>query len=563
MPGKNYQPFLESLDELGFCNFKIFDDAEVSALLALYEKYFSQQGINGLYASHNSNPVELSITISKAIKEIVSKKMEAVFPDFNYFIGHFMVKGANTQNEFALHQDWNIVEEAKYKSYQIWAPLQLTYPANGGLFVVPGSQHFFGNYRSGSYDIPRVPYDDNVQQVVTDMVVAPGHVVCYHNSLLHGSYINQSAGDRVVVLLNIVQKGAPIHYFHKNENANCTELYDLTAETLIQNLPDLEKGRLPATLQQSGVLPLSTLNNAALTSTDILQAYRKAFGNKSPRHLKQLHITTPELEARLNETGYAVIDLLDAATIEIFKQEYERNFGNIDRSPGKFTTLQHTDAVTKKRIHEFIVENIAGPLSPLFKDYLIPVSQFYTKKAHTSGDIDIHADSTLVLNHQLEPHYGIWIPLVDVDDTNGTLTVIPYSHKISRALFTASYGGYHHDHRDWLRQFELPIKLKAGQAVIFDNNLLHNSTANQSSADRLVFTFRITHQASQYYSFLCKDANTSDAMEVSEEEHNYYMAENWDGNAGHVTGKWVGTYSNGVTHVTREELENVLNLSYS
>lgn len=562
MPEKNYQPFLESLDELGFCSFQLFEDSDIAALKALYGKYFSNKDINGLYASHNSNPVETSKTINNSIRAVVSDRLKAVFPDFEYFIGHFMVKGARTQNEFALHQDWNIVDESKYKSYQIWAPLQLTYPDNGGLFVVPGSQKFLNNFRSGSYNIPRINFDDKVEQTITDIIVAPGQVVCYYNSLMHGSYINQTNEDRVVVLMNVVQKTAPVYYFNKNEREKLTDLYTLTAEKLIENLPALEKGLLPEEMVADAQTAFYEKNNAEVNSTYVLNAYKEKFGNKSARQLKQLHIAKPELENELNEKGFAVIDFLTPTDVEIFRKEYNKHFAQIDRTPGRFTTLQHTDSITKNHIHNFIVENTAKPLAPYFKDYAIPVSQFYTKKAYTSGDIDIHADSTLLLNHQLEPHYGIWVPLHDVDENNGTFCVIPYSHKLSHALFTASYGGYHAEHREWLRQFELPVKLKAGQAIVFDNNLLHNSTANKTDTDRVVFTFRITHRCSQYYSFLCPDADNSDAIEVSEEKHSYYMDESWDGNAKHITGKWVGTLQNGATRVTQAELEEVLNLTY-
>src|SRR5205807_2339126 len=158
-----------------------------------------------------------------------------------------------------------------------------------------------------------------------------------------------------------------------------------------------------------------------------------------------------------------------------------------------FTTLQHTDMQTKKSIHEFIVANTQRALCGLFKDFIVPVSQYYTKKAFTTGDIDLHADSTLLINHQLEPHYAIWVPLVDVNETNGCLTVIPQSHKDQQMIYGGSFRGRQEDHREWLRQFEVPIHLKAGQAIIFDNNILHNSTSNSTSEDRICFTFRMTH----------------------------------------------------------------------
>ncbi len=561
MPNKNYQPFLGSLDELGFATFKVFDDNHITALKHLYEEQFSTQQKNKLFASHNSSPAEKNIAVSNAIKAIVSPKLTEVFPGFDYYVGHFMVKVANTVFECGLHQDWNIVDERKYKTYQIWIPLQFTYPLNGGLFILPGSHRFFNNYRSGSYGIPMLQMTPELNKVCTDIIVPAGNIVAYHNSAFHGSYPNKTAEDRAVVLINLVERGAPTYYFHRNGEKNCTELYPLSSEQLVTHLPDLEKGITHALspLTAPEQCEIDVFNNHAVSVKQLTDSYRLNYGNKSAQQLKQLHITaTTELEEELNEKGFAVIDLLSADEVEVFLNHYKINFGQIDRSPGRFTTLQDTDNKTKQAIHNFIVKHIDGPLRKYFKDFIIPVSQFYTKKAFTSGDIDLHADSTLLLNHQLEPHYAIWVPMIEVDKHNGTLTVVPYSHKVTQALFASSLGGYHHQHTEWLRQFEVPLHLMPGQAVVFDNNLLHNSTANTSSFDRLVFTFRITHYASQYYSFFCANAALNDAVEISEETHDYYMNDNWDGNATGITGQHKGTYLHGITQVSKTELEKIL-----
>lgn len=550
-----YRPFSKTLDELGFCTMRVFNDEHIQQLSKLYEDGFGSNAVNGLYASHNSNPAEKGLAVSEAIRKIVNDSLQPIFPDYNYFIGHFMVKGPHVQKEFALHQDWNIVDESKHKSYQIWIPLQLTYPANGGMFVVPGSHRFWGNQRSGSYGIPVIPFDEHVQPLVTDIIVPPGNVLVYHNGLFHASHPNQTNETRVAVIVNYVEKSAPTYYFHKNEEAKTTDLYTIDSNILLSHLPQLEKG-ITSALKHAGEMPLCDTKNSAITSTHLEEKYRKVFGSLPATQIKQLHIAADtKLEDELNREGYTVIDLLDSLEVEIFRKEYDVYFNNLDRTPGRFTTLQHTDANLKKKMHEFIVQEMDKPLRAHFKDFVIPVSQFYTKKNHTSGDIDLHADSTLLLNHQLEPHYAIWIPLLDVDAENGTLTVIPRSHLVKKAFFGGSIGGYHHQHLDWLRQFEIPISLKAGQAVIFDNNLLHNSTANKTAIDRVCVTFRMTHVASQYYSFMGKDDGSFD---VWEETADYYMAENWDGDSKNSSGKFKGNMKHSRTSVERNKLEKIL-----
>lgn len=553
----NYQPYLETLDKLGFCTFRVFNNGEIEKLLALYQRNFGDREISGLYANHNSTPIEQSLSISREIKDIIYDSLRPIFPDFAYFIGHFLAKGANVNKEFALHQDWNIVEESKYRSYQVWIPLQLTYPANGGMFVIPGSHNFLGNYRSGSYGIPVIPFDEKVKPLISNIIVPPSNALIYQNGLFHASHPNSTDKVRIAVIANLVEKTAPTFYFQKNEENNTTDLYSISGETLISHLPSLEKGIVDKDIPLAGSILLSSIENKRITSDTLVSGFQKKFGQINGSQIKQLHIAlNAKLEQDINEMGYVVINLLDEQTIKVFKNEYFLRFGHIDRTPGRFTTLQHTDSVTKNQVHEFIVKNIHASLRMFFKDFLIPVSQFYIKKAFTSGDIDLHADSTLLLNHQLEPHYAVWVPLVDLDASMGTLSVIPGSHKISPAFFGGSFGGYHDDHLDWLRQFEVPLTLKAGQAVIFDNNLLHNSTSNVTAFDRLCFTFRITHMDSLYYSFLCTNP-ADDSLDLYEEDHNFYMTENWDGENKSPTGKYTGTFKNSRTKVKREELEEI------
>ena len=278
---EKYQPFLEELIKCGFCTIKIFDNEKISALQNLYENYFDNQKIEGLYASHNSNPVEKSLKISSDIREIVFPDLEKIFPAYDYFIGHFMVKGPHVQKEMALHQDWNIVDESKYKSYQIWIPLQFTDLNNGGIFLVPGSHKFFNNWRSGSYGIPIIPFDEKLAQIVTDIVIPAGAVLVYQNALFHGSYPNNTGNIRIAVMLNIIEKSAPVYYYHKNDKASTTELFHLGANELISCLPLLEKGEIPPALVRYGTLEISPINNGSITSVDIVNAYNAGNADKA------------------------------------------------------------------------------------------------------------------------------------------------------------------------------------------------------------------------------------------------------------------------------------------
>jgi ectoine hydroxylase-related dioxygenase (phytanoyl-CoA dioxygenase family) len=551
---KDYQPFLESLDRLGFCTFRAFEQETIDRLRQLYAMHFENQQIDGLYASHNSNSAEKGLGISREIKDIISSRLHEIFPEYDYFLGHFMVKGAKVGSEFSLHQDWNIVEESKYKNYQVWIPLQLTTISNGGMFVVPGSHKFFNNYRSGSYGIPFVSYQKELDPIITNLTVPQGNVLVYHNSLFHASHPNLTDQIRIAVIVNCVERVAPTYFFQKNTEKCLTELYPITGDSLVANLPQFEKGIINEGFAIGEEIALNAFDNRTITAQDLIAHYRQSFPEGNAAQRKQLHIAKDRaLENELNDKGYTIIDLLNKEEIKILKDQYLGEFSNVDREPGRFTTLQYTDAQTKINTHQFIVDTVNTAVQKYFKDHEIPVSLYYIKKAHTTGDIDLHADSTLLLNHQLEPHYALWIPLIDVDVANGCLTIVPYSHRNQKTVYGGSFWGRQREHREWLRKQELPIPLRAGQAIVFDNNLLHNSTPNTTSEERICITFRMTHRESDYYSFISDDKDSRD-INLYLEKHDYYMNEKWDGDGKYFSGEYLGVLQKSIIDFKKNEL---------
>lgn len=550
----------QAMREIGFCVTPLVDEAAVTQLKALYEENFKPRPETGLYASHNANPFEFNKRIDKSIYEIVAPCLNKVFEGYRYFVGHYMVKQPQTQAEFALHQDWNIVDESHYTSYQVWIPLDIACRQNGGMFVTPGSHRFFGNHRSGSYDIPRIATDDLIHSLISEVTVAPGNALVYHNSLFHGSYPNLTQQERLSVIVNVYQHDAPIYYFHHNGEADTTELYPLSSDILLNTLPQLEKGQLPSYFSAVDTLPANKVDNARITSQMMQERFYDTFGPQAVAgECKQLHILNdPKLEQEINQYGYTVVDFLNDAEVKEMMDEYLNFFPNIDRTPGRFTTLEHSSYEKKTAVHQFLTTKLQAALQRLFHNYEVPVSQFYTKKAHTSGDIDLHGDTTLLLNSHFEPHYAIWCPLMEVDENNGTLTVIPFSHRVFNTIFTNTVDWPFDDHLDWIRQFEKPLHLKPGQAVLFDNNLIHNSTANTTETDRVCIAMRFTHQKSQYYSFFKPDRK-KDLMEVYAHPHDYYMNQEWKGDQDRPdNGKFVGTMSLPTEHISKADLLTIL-----
>src|ERR1700710_136825 len=108
----------KNMEENGYNCVPLFSKVEIAALEKLYDEYFSNVRVKSIYASHSRgvNTAELSIEISHKMKDILGATLEKNFANFRFFIGHFISKQANFDEEFQLHQDWNIVDESKNQS---------------------------------------------------------------------------------------------------------------------------------------------------------------------------------------------------------------------------------------------------------------------------------------------------------------------------------------------------------------------------------------------------------------------------------------------------------------
>ena len=522
------QDYAFALNKMGFCVLPLFNEKQIADLQQVYDENFSGNQVSGLIASHSKTQPDNSLKISDSIKTILFPSLEKWFENYSFFLGGFMVKEANTNSEFPLHQDWNILDESKYKSYQVWIPLELSSPYNGGIYVFPGSHLFFNNNRSGSYGMPRIERDASIERYLVDMVIPPGSALVYHNSLFHASFPNNTSKNRISVIINVYEKNAPLTYFHKNLAQKCTEQYSIDTPLFLSNLSILEKGEIPVNFKQFTNEPLDTINNAELNSSDLIDGFNRHFANNiegfEPRQLQI--VKDPSISERLYKDGYIVLDFIDSDKIRDLNEEYNRLFQTSKTAIGRFTPMEHTNPESKRYIHEFIIQKIKEELDQYFIDYQTPIASYFVKYANSPGDLSWHNDASILLNTHLEPHLGIWCPLLDVNEENGAFCLIEKSHKYCHSVFLDGLQWPFLPYDSLFNQTKKIIPLKAGQIVLFDLRLIHHAMPNKTIQDRIVFCVRLTHLKSKYYSFKCLDYDTN-SITVFEEYPDYYLRDDW------------------------------------
>ena len=234
----------ERLDADGYVTLKLLEPSHVARLLALYESTVAADPKKDLYESSRHNTAEKNARINIAIRDVLAEAVGGMFAGHELFGGTFMVKMPEQSTVLALHQDWSIVDEDTHQSAFIWCPLVDTGAANGGLFVLPGSHSWFGNYRSGSLPSLRIVPRGALKDAMKDLILAAGEAVVYLDRLFHGSHANTTPIPRIIVTGRINERGAQLVYYHRM-NDDTVVIVKASPEFYLKEIDALAKGRLP------------------------------------------------------------------------------------------------------------------------------------------------------------------------------------------------------------------------------------------------------------------------------------------------------------------------------
>ncbi len=160
----------------------------------------------------------------------------------------------------------------------------------------------------------------------------------------------------------------------------------------------------------------------------------------------------------------------------------------ISSHPHIFSSYTHT-----QNLREFssrIVREILLPhVEKIFDNYrMISCGLFI--KAPKGGWIDIHYHhQTINPIIDVEKYWliDIWCPLMETDVFNGTFHAVPESHKIFPKIIhhTEGYVPFFQNYTEVIRQqYSIALPSKAGQAVIFEDSMLHWSPNNMTDSPR-------------------------------------------------------------------------------
>lgn len=211
--------------------------------------------------------------------------------------------------------------------------------------------------------------------------------------------------------------------------------------------------------------------------------------------------------------GWAVVDLLDRnqvrdATVVWDGLDLEVTHGFF--APPAMAWGPVAMAVDRK-LKELVKPAVERVL-PGFRAFIAATT---SKGAGSATVIPFHQDWTYT-DERVTRAVFLWCPLVDVDESNGALSVVPGSHRWSEAVRPSRTTEASDGLQAGLEALSQMVPMRAGQALAFDPATFHGSGPNLTDAQRPALTLAFVEEGSQLVHFHESDDGELEGFQVDD-----------------------------------------------
>lgn len=235
----------------------------------------------------------------------------------------------------------------------------------------------------------------------------------------------------------------------------------------------------------------------------------------------------PNLQKQYDDEGFVVIDLLNEPEVAELLDFYQEVGSKYNGGYG-FHISMDKDAGYAQKVSEKLMETFAKKTDAFFTDYQLFVASFVLKEPDNKAIVPPHQDWTFVDESQ-HTSATIWTPLVDVNTDNGALGVIKGSHRFftfHRASPSPQFQTPFDKHVFTIFPYLHIIELKAGQALVFNNQTIHASPPNVTKQTRIAAGVGITHKNAQLRHYYMLPNTQPPKFELFEVEKSFMTSVN-------------------------------------
>ena len=208
----------------------------------------------------------------------------------------------------------------------------------------------------------------------------------------------------------------------------------------------------------------------------------------------------PETQRHFEENGYVKLQVLDPPEVQELLDFYKTLNNDHQRADyGFHVSLDNQNQEWVEKVSGKIRSIIQPKAQPHLDRAKVFTSSFVIKEPGPKAIVPPHQDWTFV-DETKYCSCTFWVPLVDVDMDNGALGIIKGSHKFfdhHRPSPSPQAKSALSDHIFTIFPYLEIIEMKAGEALVFDNRLIHASPPNTTEHTRIAAGIGITQEEAE------------------------------------------------------------------
>ena len=194
------------------------------------------------------------------------------------------------------------------------------------------------------------------------------------------------------------------------------------------------------------------------------------------------------LQEKLEKQGYVVVDFLTENDVELLNTIFDKLHASLPESAGFVSGSYSNDFNYKKEASDTILSVFSKYFEQIFKDYQAFGAAFLYKLSTAGSELGVHQDWTIV-DEEKYVALNCWVPLTDVNEKNGALHVLPGSQYPKIVTVRApTLPFFFRGSEAQVISNTIPQYIKAGQAVILNQSVIHYSPPNRSGKIRKAIT---------------------------------------------------------------------------
>ena len=233
-------------------------------------------------------------------------------------------------------------------------------------------------------------------------------------------------------------------------------------------------------------------------------------------------IKDDDLRLLIDDRGFETINGLDEELLSNLQNLFDESHDISDDRGGVFYSVYSKDIEYRRKIHNRICELLDPLLNNYFSDFRLVLGSFVIKYPGPQSEFALHQDGTGLDELRHSP-LNLWIPLQDVNKDNGALAILPYSQHFFSPYRHISFPTPFEKIQSTVRSYLQIKEMKRGEALVFDNRLLHNSVTNISDHPRIAVVCGLLPKEADLITCHKKDYEYYGEVELIQHEDDFLL----------------------------------------